>query len=149
VVPEPRRLIELARIGGTSIEWVLTGHHWENGSEEQERLSSDLLRTACILREINSEGRATVNEALRIVRDAVGALETADAAPLPDLDALRDHSPGTLRLLEAATRIQRAVLRRITEEADRRLGRSAHFVSSTAPGDKPDEREQSSRADRS
>lgn len=37
VIPEPRRLVELARIGGTSIEWVLTGQHWENGSEEQER----------------------------------------------------------------------------------------------------------------
>src|SRR6185295_6180637 len=28
VVPEPRRLIELARIGATSVEWILTGKHW-------------------------------------------------------------------------------------------------------------------------
>jgi transcriptional regulator with XRE-family HTH domain len=131
VVPEPRRLVELARIGGTSIEWVLTGSHWENGSEEQERVSPDLLNTACILREVSSDGRATVNEALRIVRDAVRALEDRDGDVDPDAGAsesLRDHSSQTLHLLESASRIQRAVLRRVTEEADRRLSRSALFV---------------------
>jgi len=147
VVPEPRRLIELARIGGTSVEWVLTGHHWENGSEEQERISPDLLRTACILREINPEGRATVNEALRIVREAVGALEAQDDNPAPNLDTLRDHSPGTLRLLEAATRIQRAVLRRVTEETDRRLGRSALFVTRATPLDDQEGRDRTPAAD--
>ena len=67
VVPEPRRLVELSRIGGTSIEWVLTGSHWENGSTQQERVSPELLGTACILREVSTDGRATVNEALRIL----------------------------------------------------------------------------------
>src|SRR5512137_3188045 len=45
IVPEPRRLMELARVGRTSIEWILTGRHWENGSEERERPTPDLLRT--------------------------------------------------------------------------------------------------------
>ena len=63
VVPEPRRLVELARIGGTSIEWVLTGRHWENGSDEQERVTSELLETASMLRDVSAEGRATVNDA--------------------------------------------------------------------------------------
>jgi transcriptional regulator with XRE-family HTH domain len=127
VVPEPRRLIELARIGGTSIEWVLTGSHWENGSDEQERVSPELLNTACILREVSVDGRATVNAALRVVRDVVRALEQGDDPTLrktATLDSLRDHAPDTLNLLEAATRIQRAVLRRVTEDADRRLRRS-------------------------
>lgn len=131
VVPEPRRLVELARIGGTSIEWVLTGSHWENGSEEQERISPDLLNTACILRQISADGRATINEALRIVRDAVRALEQDDgpaARQRERLDAPDDPFAGTLHLLESASRIQRAVLRRVTEEAHRRLSRSALLV---------------------
>jgi transcriptional regulator with XRE-family HTH domain len=131
VVPEPRRLVELARIGGTSIEWVLTGNHWENGSEEQERVSPDLLNTACILREITADGRATINEALRIVRDAVCALEQGQREPGHEpagIESLRDHSAQTLHLLESASRIQRAVLLRVTQEADRRLARSALFA---------------------
>jgi len=126
VVPEPRRLVELSRIGGTSIEWVLTGNHWENGSREQERVSADLLGTACILREISEEGRNTVNQALKIVRDAVQALESGEAdeldpALMPARGALREHSRETLELLEAASRIQRAVLRRVTEDVRSKL----------------------------
>ena len=60
VVPEPRRLVELARIGGTSVEWVLTGSHWENGARSQERLSPELLQTAQLLKEIDGPTRATV-----------------------------------------------------------------------------------------
>lgn len=146
VVPEPRRLVELARIGGTSIEWVLTGCHWENGSEEQERVTPELLSTACILREVSSDGRATVNEALRIVRDAVRALEEARDHRAEGLATLRDHSAETLHLLEAASRIQRAVLRRVTQEADRRLGRSAIFVT-RAEADEKGDRDESPAAD--
>jgi transcriptional regulator with XRE-family HTH domain len=131
VVPEPRRLVELARIGGTSIEWVLTGRHWENGSDEQERISPELLNTACILREISDEGRATVNEALRIVREAVNALEKGltdnDTASAPATASLRSHAKGTLQLLESAWRIQRAVLRRVAEDAEERLGNAQIF----------------------
>ena len=117
VVPEPRRLVELARIGGTSIEWVLTGSHWENGSASQQRVSPELLRTACILREIGAEGRSTVNEALSIVRDAVRALEAEDG----------ERAEQTLRVLESASRIQQAVLQRVTEETGRRLDRAPLF----------------------
>src|SRR5215813_13514873 len=38
ILPEVKRLLELARIGQTSIEWILTGRHWENGSVDMERL---------------------------------------------------------------------------------------------------------------
>jgi len=132
VVPEPRRLVELARIGGTSVEWVLTGTHWENGSSEQERITPELLDTACILREISEEGRTTVNDALRIVREAVAALESGDfepehADPHAVVDSLHHHSAGTLQLLESAWRIQRAVLRRVSEEAAQRLDHSKIF----------------------
>jgi len=62
VVPEPRRLIRLAQVGGTSIEWVLTGRHWENGSEAQQRLSPELLDTAFVLREFSDGERATLTK---------------------------------------------------------------------------------------
>jgi transcriptional regulator with XRE-family HTH domain len=129
VVPEPRRLVELAKIGGTSIEWVLTGQHWENGSEEQERPTPELLETACLFRQINDDGRETVDEALRIIREAVGALkkEGRESPGAPDPHAvessLRDHAGETLRLLESAWRIQRAVLRQVSQDAEQRLGR--------------------------
>ena len=127
VVPEPRRLVELARIGGTSVEWVLTGRHWENGSEEQERISPDLLDTACLLREISEEGRSSVNDALRIIRDAVRALDEEEIdEELPEVAVaaadIRAHSADTLELLRAARRIQLAVIRRINRDAGRRLG---------------------------
>jgi transcriptional regulator with XRE-family HTH domain len=126
VVPEPRRLVELARVGGTSVEWVLTGHHWENGSETQERISPDVLNTADILSEIG-EDRARVDEALKIVREAVRALKAREEPDDPPdalsalLAHLGDQSEETLRLLESAARIQRAVLRRVAREAEKRL----------------------------
>ena len=126
VVPEPRRLVELAKIGGTSIEWVLTGEHWENGSEEQERLSPEILQTACTLREISDEERATVDEALGIIREAVRSLDVQQAETLPGYiaalsDTFRDHADETLKLLESAWRIQHSVLKRVAEEAGRRM----------------------------
>jgi transcriptional regulator with XRE-family HTH domain len=122
VVPEPRRLVALARIGGTSIEWVLTGTHWENGSDEQERLSAELLDTARILREIGVEGRGGVAEALRIVRDALRSMGS------PDREEERQLTGKTLDLLESASRIQRAVLQRVSDEARRRLDRAPLFL---------------------
>ena len=127
VVPEPRRLVQLARIGKTSIEWVLTGEHWENGSSTQQRLTHDLLHTACMLREISDEDRGTVDEALRIVRTAVRALKSGggdDGKPTDPVRiqaSLEDHSHATLTVLESAYRIHRAVLSRVTKEAEQRL----------------------------
>ena len=128
VVPEPRRLMEVARVGGTSVEWVLTGHHWDNGSRTQKRLSPDLLETAHVLRELRGNGLSKIDEALRIVHEAVRALrpdqESTDESS-PDIGTIREslgeHAEETLRLLESAWRIQRAVLHRVTQEASRRL----------------------------
>jgi len=126
VIPEPRRLVTLSRIGGTSIEWVLTGQHWENGSPEQHRLSSEVLSTACILREIGEDERGTLEEALRIFRQAVQALKTTNGEPAPRDPAvlaasLDEHSEDTLALLESAWRIQRAVLHQVARDARERL----------------------------
>ena len=129
VVPEPRRLVELARAGETSIEWILTGNLWENGSHEQKRLSPALLDTASILREILDEDRPLVDEALGIVREAVRALgpwidSSRGQDPAALAVALAAHSESTLKLLEDACRIQKAVTRKVLDEADSRLRRS-------------------------
>lgn len=126
VVPEPRRLVALARIGSTSVEWVLTGEHWENGSEVQERLTPDLLEIACLFREISADGRERVDEALRIIQQAVAALREQEGGERSEetgamASALRDHAGGTLRILESAWRVQRAVLRQVAREAEKRL----------------------------
>lgn len=128
VVPEPRRLVELAKVGNTSVEWVLTGHHWENGSEDQNRLTPEMLETACLLREILDDERGSVDEALRIVREAVQTLDAARNGDDPGrvdpevlAAALASHSKATLRLLENAYRIQRAIVRRVVEDAHGRL----------------------------
>ena len=46
VVPEPKRLVELARVGRTTVEWILTGQHWEDGDEGRERLPREVYRIA-------------------------------------------------------------------------------------------------------
>jgi transcriptional regulator with XRE-family HTH domain len=126
VVPEPRRLVELARVGETSIEWILTGSHWENGSDEQNRLTSELLDTACLLRQISDEERASLDEALRIVREAVRVLGGDEGGDQrPDVStlvaSLSRYSVETLKLLEDAWRIQHAVLERVLRDAEGRL----------------------------
>jgi len=55
ILPEVKRLLELARIGNTTIEWILTGRHWENGSETRERIS----REVCSLAERPDPDRGT------------------------------------------------------------------------------------------
>ncbi|MCP3979883.1 MAG: helix-turn-helix transcriptional regulator [bacterium] len=131
VVPEPRRLVELSRIGGTSIEWVLTGEHWESGSTSQPRLDPEVLNTACMLREVSESDRAKIDEALRIIRDASNALEHDPNGHSPDSGAvtstLREHAPETLRLLESAYRIHHAVMSRIARETESRLDQTLPF----------------------
>jgi transcriptional regulator with XRE-family HTH domain len=136
VVPEPRRLLELARLGNTSIEWILTGRHWENGSEERERVSADLLETAALLRRLDREQRASLDRALEILRDAVESLgpggeePTAQGAPA----AGSPYREEALQVLEAAVRVQQAVLRRIARQASGELDRTASGLSENSRG---------------
>jgi transcriptional regulator with XRE-family HTH domain len=125
VVPESRRLIELARVGDTGVEWILTGEHWENGATDRLRLSTEILDTARSLCALNERSRETLDEALRIVREAVAVLERKSDEPLTQLSphsgALRAHAGETLELLERAWEIQRAVVERVTRDAKDRL----------------------------
>ncbi len=142
VIPEPRRLVELARIGGTSIEWVLTGSHWENGSRDQARVDPETLQTATLLRLLGEKERGRVDEALSILHDATTALDPAGRdAVLADaatgIAALRSHSGEVRSVLEAASRVHRAVLKRIAQDTVSRLqpdesADGASFVGSAA-----------------
>jgi len=136
VVPEPRRLVEMARIGQTTIEWVLTGQHWEHGSDTRERLPGIVLDLARRVHELGDRERAAVEEALRVVRLAIGAIG-APGRPSGAVDAaaraLEAHGPDTLELLEAAWRVQVALLRQMTDDARRRLESSGIASEDPAP----------------
>ena len=119
VVPEPRRLIELAQLGRTSIEWILTGRHWENGSEDRGRIDTETFTLAMALRRFDESDRRTVEDAMRILAETAVAIERAsgqDAAAIPpeELAAeFRSYHEETRRLLAAALSIHRSVLRAV------------------------------------
>jgi transcriptional regulator with XRE-family HTH domain len=124
IVPEPRRLMELARVGQTSIEWILTGRHGERGPEGRELPPIEVLETASVLARLEGPERPYVEEALRVLREAAAALHLGSDSPVDPRVVraeLAEHGSDTLRVLESAWRVQRAVLRRIVREAQGRL----------------------------
>jgi len=139
VIPEPRRLVKLARLGNTTIEWILTGQHWENGSEGQERLQPDTYRLAERLQSLGPEQRRTLDDALRIVTEA---LEVMRAVPgnhrSPDPVEMAAHLASIPEkqkgILAAALRIHRAVLESVLDLQMERLEGSQIDGSSASPG---------------
>ena len=127
VIPEPRRLVKLARLGKTTIEWILTGQHWENGSSEQERLPAEIYNLAQRLRALGPEQRKTLDDALRIVDEALEALRTTNnrSMDLTELAAQISLIPEKQRsILAAALRIHRAVLESVLDLELERLNGS-------------------------
>ncbi len=90
---------------GPAIEWMLTGRHWENGSDASRAHLARAARDRLALRGSTSSASSSaprVDEALRIVRDAVGAIDRPSAfAPPVDAAARRARGPraDTLQLL--------------------------------------------------
>src|SRR2546426_3870238 len=74
ILPEVKRLLELARIGHTSIEWILTGRHWENGATEMERLKSDVYELAYQFSAFTPEERRILADTLEVINGAVAAV---------------------------------------------------------------------------
>jgi transcriptional regulator with XRE-family HTH domain len=74
ILPEVKRLLELARIGNTSIEWILTGRHWENGSEEINRLDGEIYDLAYQIRSLTPEDRKILSDVLELIKSAVAAV---------------------------------------------------------------------------
>ena len=77
ILPEVKRLLELARIGHTSIEWILTGRHWENGSTEMERLKAEVYELAYQFHAFTPEERKILADALELINGAVAAVREA------------------------------------------------------------------------
>src|SRR5262245_46084174 len=70
ILPEVKRLVELARIGSTSVEWILTGTHWENGSADMERMDREVFELARQVHSYTPEERRAVEAALEVLHAA-------------------------------------------------------------------------------
>ena len=77
ILPEVKRLLELARIGHTSIEWILTGRHWENGATEMERLKPEVYELARQFSSFTPEERKILADALELINGAAAAVREA------------------------------------------------------------------------
>lgn len=132
ILPEVRRLLELARIGGTSIEWILTGRHWENGSSRMERLSPEVYDLAHQFATFTVEERKILADALEIINAAVARLR--DAAVLEPRDmsdvelarALKSFEKTGREAIHAALAVYDAVVTTVTRGKVRELQRFGH-----------------------
>lgn len=122
-LPEPGRLLQLADIGNTTIEWLLTGRHWPDGSKRQQRASRDVMATANLLEAQSEADRVALDAALRLIQSALTALDTVPEGT-PASRSLRAHAQDTMDLLEAARRVQVNVFRQLAADAGKRLSNS-------------------------
>ena len=67
ILPEVKRLLEIARIGNTSIEWILTGRHWDNGSRSMDRMDVEVCDLAQQLHSFSAEERRAIGAALEVL----------------------------------------------------------------------------------
>jgi transcriptional regulator with XRE-family HTH domain len=143
VLPEPKRLLEIARIGNTTVEWILTGKHWENGSVEMERVPREIYELAFRFRDYSEEDREALYSALEVINQAVAAIQKAEKENLETLSAeeiarrMKDFSRETRRALSTALEIHCSVHKALTEQGVERMrGSSLHpkDAESTAKG---------------
>ncbi|HET9482126.1 MAG TPA: helix-turn-helix transcriptional regulator [Candidatus Polarisedimenticolia bacterium] len=138
VLPEPKRLLELARIGRTTVEWILTGRHWEDGSEEMQRVPADVCALAARLSGIDEEDRKALSSALQIINAAVESLKRhapsdVERLPLDEIARLlKESAAGSLDAVAAALRIHEAVTRVVLSAAADRLKSSPAYGSGDA-----------------
>lgn len=117
VLPDPGRLLSIARLGGTTVEWILTGAHTEGGSDEMERLPPSLYSVASLFHGISEENRSRLTALMDRIRLALASLEEQCSGGLETLsiDAIArklEKLPlGDRRALCAAVALQDAVRR--------------------------------------
>lgn len=139
ILPEVKRLLELARIGNTSIEWILTGHHCENGSTAMERLDPDIYELAQQLSSLSSQDRRILADALLLISSSVGAIRQAtgqDAREMTDSEigrALRTFEVQIREPLTAALAISDAVVTTLSNGKVRELHRFGQPTEADAP----------------
>lgn len=137
ILPEVRRLLELARIGNTSVEWILTGRHSENGSQSMDRLPAEIYDLADQLSGFGPEDRKVLTDALEIIASARTAVRQATRQEPRDLGdaevgrALRAFESHAREALTAALAVYDAV---VTTLADGKV-RDLHRFGQTASAD--------------
>ena len=144
ILPEVKRLLEIARIGNTTIEWILTGRHWENGSLEMDRMVSEVCDLAQQLHAFSPEERRAVGSALEVLHAAGRELrevtvrdprELGDADLGRQLRALESHVLGPLM---AALGVYDAVVTTLARSRVRELhGFSQQETKIRRPEEKP------------
>lgn len=144
VLPEPKRLLELARIGDTTVEWILTGRHWENGSEEMRRVPEEICRLAFRLKDYTDADREALESALEVVTAAAAAVNRADdddpdSPPLDELARRHGHSGEAVTGLHAALRILAAVSSTLVSQATGRLVHGGDLAKDAHPAGEPSE----------
>jgi transcriptional regulator with XRE-family HTH domain len=127
ILPEVKRLLELARIGNTSIEWILTGRHWENGSPQMDRMQGEIFDLAQHLHAFSPQERRALTSALEIVQAASQHLRTVTGKDVRDLsDAeigrqARSFEAHVLEPLVAALSVYDAVVTTLAQARVREL----------------------------
>jgi transcriptional regulator with XRE-family HTH domain len=129
ILPEVRRLLELARIGNTSIEWILTGRHWENGSPRMERLRPEVYELAYQFAAFTAEERKILADALELINAAVAGLRNAalqeprDMSDLELAHALKTFEGNGREAVLAALAVYDAVVTTLSSGKVRELHR--------------------------
>ena len=146
VLPEPKRLLELARIGNTTVEWILTGKHWENGSPEMSRVPREVYDLAFRFREYSEDDREALGSALEVINGAAEAIQKAEKEDVDKLSIeeiaqrLKDFSRETRRALSAALEIHGAVYKAMVEHGVQRMKTSGLYDQGKGSSDEESER---------
>lgn len=118
VLPEPSRLLALARLGGTTVEWILTGRH-ADGSERMERPRASALDLARRFERFGAEDRRALEAALDTIEAAAEAIRSRAGRRAADLPVetlarrLRGFERETRALLASALEVHREISRRV------------------------------------
>ena len=116
ILPEVKRLVELARIGSTSVEWILTGTHWENGSPDMQRMDREVFELARQVHSYTPEERRAVEAALEVLHAAstqLRARQQEEPRELTDAELgrlVRSFQAHALEPLVAALGIYEAIV---------------------------------------
>ena len=143
ILPEVKRLLELARIGHTSIEWILTGRHWENGAPEMERLQAEVYELAYQFSAFTPEERRILADALEVINDAVAAVREATRKEPRDLNeveigrALKSFEKHGRESLMAALSVYDAVVTTLANSKVRDLHRFGQGAADEVTPDRP------------
>jgi transcriptional regulator with XRE-family HTH domain len=143
ILPEVKRLLELARIGHTSIEWILTGRHWENGATEMQRLKPDVYELAHQFSAFTPEERRILADALEVINGAVAAVREAskhEPRDLTDVEvgrSLKSFEKHSRESLVAALSVYDAVVTTLSNSKVRDLRSFGQGAGDVLPTDRP------------